>query len=303
MRRAALLLAVLSGCSKGPADKAFPSDARDVMRSATIVEAIRVHVPEGKDRQADWFAWTTKTGPVALDASRSKRLVDVLLDNATYYTGPPKACLPMPGVKYRFVQGTRSVAVMLCYECRQLFGRFSWGGGGFGDFDHGAPVLEEIAKQLFPSDGEIQSLTGLGTPAKAGPWKDLATGIQTATAVEAWRIAGKAESAGTYFDYQEVEGPVPLDKKSVSALVAALSDPKAVREAARPCSPSPGVKLKFTRPDPAPVWVFLCFECNELSVWEAKAEHERRLFDDARPALLAVLKPLFPRDEGIQHLK
>jgi hypothetical protein len=58
------------------------------------------------------------------------------------------------------------------------------------------------------------------------------------------------------------------------ALTAALSDPHGVKPGARPCSPHPGVKLRFSRPGPYPIWVFLCFECNELSVYEGKASRD-----------------------------
>jgi hypothetical protein len=156
-----LSLFSLLGCSDGPADRVWHRVSRGVIRSATTVEAYLIDVPErapGKTVEHDWWKWPMKAGPVALDAATAKRLVDVFLDDASYYTGPPKACLPQPGVKYRFVRGTEVVTVLVCYECQQLMVQDPGGGGGSGDFDPAGPALVAIVKQLFPKDPGIQRL-------------------------------------------------------------------------------------------------------------------------------------------------
>lgn len=313
MRRIALLAVLAAGgCSDGPSDKAFPGGAAAVLRSAKTVEAFRIDVPErepGKSFEPDWWKWPMKAGPAAVDAGTAARLAQILLDDRSYHTGAPKACLPQPGVKFRFVDGARSVTLLVCYECRQFMSQNSWGGGGAGDFDPGAPALEEIAKELFPKDGAIQALTGLATPRKTEDWKGLAAGIEAAITIEAWLIAGGVPTPGgaprpsSYFEYPETAGPVVLSKPAAAALTAILSDPKLVVPGARPCVPHPGVKFRFTRPSPYPVWVFLCFECSELFVYEGKAPQDGALFDAARSQLIAVLKPLFPKDEGLQGMK
>jgi len=156
---------------------------------------------------------------------------------------------------------------------------------------------------VFPKDGEIQSLVGLATPQRSVAWKDLATGIETATTVDVWRIEGDLKGGESYFEYKELAGPVTLHHADASGLKAILSDSSLTKEGAQPCELRPGVKLRFNRPDPYPVWVFLCFECDELIVYEGKTPCDGRLFKEGRSKLLAVVKPLFPKDDFIQGLK
>lgn len=314
MKRLALWgVLALAGCSDGPSDKAFSGAARSIMNGATVVEAYRIQTPPQGERptELDWWKWPMKSGPVTLDAATSANLTGFLLDDRTYYTGPPKACIPIPGVKFRFVRGAEAVSVLMCYECRQLMVSVTGGRGGSGDFDRAAPALEQIAKKLFPGDREIQSLQGMTSPPPA-PWKDLATGIKDAVSVEAWLIAGggppvaprpgvpEEKPPSSYFDYKEISGPVTLGAGSAKELTAALSG---LKTGARPCIPAPGVKLKFNRPTLHPVWVFICFECNELFVYEGLASQDACTIDDVRSQLLAALKPLFPKDPDFQRLK
>jgi hypothetical protein len=135
--------------------------SQDVLRNATRVEASLLVVPDGASGQRgelDYWSWPRKGAAVTVDAATSNRIADLLLDEASYYRGPPKKCLPMPGVQLRFERGTSVVSVLLCLECRILAVRGPGGRSDLDDFDPAAPALLEIVKTLFPKDPVIQSL-------------------------------------------------------------------------------------------------------------------------------------------------
>lgn len=153
------LLALL-GCGDARFGQMW-SGNQDVLRNATKVEAALLVVPDGpagKPGALDYWSWPRKGAPVALDAATAKRAADLLLDEASYYRGPPKACLPMPGVELRFERGTTVVRVLLCLECRILAVRGPGGRADMDDFDPAAPALLEIVKKLFPDDPVIRLL-------------------------------------------------------------------------------------------------------------------------------------------------
>jgi hypothetical protein len=153
------LLALL-GCGDARFGQVW-SGSQDVLRNATRVEASLLIVPDGPSGQRgelDYWSWPRKGAAVTVDAATSKRIADLLLDEASYYRGPPKKCLPMPGVQLRFERGTSVVSVLLCLECRILAVRGPGGRSDLDDFDPVAPALLEIVKTLFPKDPVIQSL-------------------------------------------------------------------------------------------------------------------------------------------------
>jgi hypothetical protein len=155
-----LALCALLGCGDARFDQVW-SGSRDVLRNATKVEASLLVVPDGpsgKRGQVDYWTWPRKGAPVVLDAATSKRVADLLLDEASYYRGSPKQCLPMPGVVLRFERGTSVASVLLCLECRILFVRGPGGQVGTDDFDPAAPAFLAIVKTLFPKDPVIQNL-------------------------------------------------------------------------------------------------------------------------------------------------
>src|SRR3954469_12013382 len=146
MRWAILALGALAGCGDARFGQVW-SGSRDVLRNATKVEASLLVVPDGpsgKRGGLDYWSWPRKGTPVVLDAATSKRVADLLLDEASYYRGPPKQCLPMPGVQLRFERGTSVVSVLLCLECRILAVRGPGGRTGMDDFDPAAPALLKI---------------------------------------------------------------------------------------------------------------------------------------------------------------
>ena len=153
------LLALL-GCGDARFGQVW-SGSQDVLRNATRVEASLLVVPDGpsgKPGEPDYWSWPRKGAPVTLDAATAQRIKDLLLDEKSYYRGPPKKCLPMPGVQMRFDRGTSSASVLFCLECRILFVRGPGGQVGMDDFDPAAPALLEIVKKLFPADPVIQRL-------------------------------------------------------------------------------------------------------------------------------------------------
>jgi len=155
----AALLALL-GCGDARFGQVW-SGSQDVLRNATRVEASLLAVPDGpsgKRGELHYWSWPRKGSAVTVDAATSKRFADLLLDEASYYRGSPKQCLPMPGVELRFERGTSAVSVLLCLECRILAVRGPGGRTGMDDFDPAAPALLEIVKTLFPKDPVIQSL-------------------------------------------------------------------------------------------------------------------------------------------------
>lgn len=153
-------LAVLAGCGDARFGQVW-SGSKDVVLHADKVEASLLVVPDGpsgKPGALDYWSWPRKGAAVTVDAATSKRVADLLLNEASYYRGPPKQCLPMPGVQLRFERGTSAVSVLLCLECRILAVRGPGGQTGMDDFDPAAPALLEIVKKLFPADPVIQGL-------------------------------------------------------------------------------------------------------------------------------------------------
>jgi hypothetical protein len=158
--RAAVALLALIGCGDARFGQVW-NGSRAVVENATKVEAALLVVPDGpsgKPGELDYWSWPRKGAPAALDAATSKRVADLLLDEKSYYRGPPKKCLPMPGVELRFERGTAVASVLLCLECRILAVRGPGGQTALDDFDPAAPALLEIVKKLFPADPVIRLL-------------------------------------------------------------------------------------------------------------------------------------------------
>ncbi|HET7624870.1 MAG TPA: hypothetical protein VFM25_06345, partial [Verrucomicrobiae bacterium] len=66
------------------------------------------------------------------------------------------------------------------------------------------------------------------------------------------------------------------------------------------CSPNYGVRIRFIRPGKK-LDVYLCFGCEILLVRTPDGWKEEN-FDLGRPALVELLKQLFPKDEEIKKL-
>jgi hypothetical protein len=158
---AILALLLTAGCGGDYRYGRVWSGSKAVVLNADKVEASLLVVPDGpsgKPGELDYWSWPRKGAPVALDAAAAQRVKDLLLDEASYYRGPPKKCLPMPGVQLRFERGTSAVSVLLCLECRILAVRGPDGHVGMDDFDPAAPALLAIVQKLFPGDPVIRRL-------------------------------------------------------------------------------------------------------------------------------------------------
>ena len=73
-------------------------------------------------------------------------------------------------------------------------------------------------------------------------------------------------------------------------------------DSAKSCKPNYGVRIQFNSGDDR-VDVLLCFECRILAVYHNDKSGGGEDFDNANPALIAVVKRLFPDDREIQNLK
>lgn len=163
-----LVLLGLAGCGDPQFEKVW-SESQGALKSATKVELAWLAVPgppppvpgdqtPPKPPDMNYWSWSTKGMASVADAAAAKKIVDVLLDEKSYYRGPPKACLPMPGVKLHFIADKREVTVLICFECRTLFVKGPEGSQSADDFDPGAPALIAALKSAFPKDAGIQSL-------------------------------------------------------------------------------------------------------------------------------------------------
>ena len=91
------------------------------------------------------------------------RLATIFLEPATYRFDVAKACIFDPGVGFRVWSGSRSIDLLLCFNCDEFQFIARDGGGqvvhsGGEDFDSSRPALLMLAREAFPGDQEIQSL-------------------------------------------------------------------------------------------------------------------------------------------------
>ena len=156
MRKVLALLLLCGGCAGDARFNKVWSGLESTITSPTRVEAFRITASKP---DMDYLKWAETAGPILLDGPTSKELAGILLDSKGYYRGPPKACIPTPGVKLRFTpaNGT-TVWVYLCFECRILIVYEGQSLRGSDDFDPAAPALAALVKKLFPKDPEIQAL-------------------------------------------------------------------------------------------------------------------------------------------------
>jgi hypothetical protein len=160
MKKKAWVLILLAGCSGDAKFSKIWGDLRGTIGSPTKVEAYRIVMPEpkaGAGLNMDYATWKVTAGPIVLDAPTAQQLGAILLDAKSYYRGPPKSCLPLPGVRLIFTDGRRTVTLLVCLECSIVMVSSSDGHGGGDDFDPAAPAIVAIMKKLFPKDPEIQA--------------------------------------------------------------------------------------------------------------------------------------------------
>ena len=92
------------------------------------------------------------------------RLAAVLLDEKTYYFEGAKGCEFVAGVAFRVHGKGEPVDVVLCFSCNELVvyvadPETKETARKREDFDDARPALVKLAKEAFPDDRVIQSLT------------------------------------------------------------------------------------------------------------------------------------------------
>jgi hypothetical protein len=87
-----------------------------------------------------------------------KQLAALLLDPRSYVWNEAKGCDPLYGVRLEFKRKDETVDVIFCFECDILTVYHNGVAGSGEDFDPIRPALVPLMKEIFPKDGEIQSL-------------------------------------------------------------------------------------------------------------------------------------------------
>ncbi len=150
----------------------------------------------------------------------------------------------------------------------------------------------------------LMTACGGGDPKVDALWAGLEGAVRSPQKVEAFRLAQPDKPEMDYPAVKETAGPVALDASSTKEVSTLLLDPASYyRGAPKKCLPTPGVKLKFTGSSGSAVWVYLCFECKILIVYDGSTLRGQDDFDPAAPALATIVKKLFPKDAAIQALK
>lgn len=126
--------------------------------------------------------------------------------------------------------------------------------------------------------------------------------LESPTRIEAWRIKAGPNRETTN------QPPRDLDTALARDLAAVLLDGRTYSfDLAKGCEFRPGVGLRVWR-DKQSFDVILCFSCSELKIDGPDPTTKDRPyttedFDNARPALVALVKRAFPDDAEIQALK
>jgi len=152
------------------------------------------------------------------------------------------------------------------------------------------------------------ALLGCGDARFDQVWSDSRDVVQNATKVEASLLAvpdGPSGKPGEldYWSWPRRGGAVTVDSAAAKRLADLLLDEKSYyRGSPKQCLPMPGVQVRFER-GTSVVSVLFCFECRILAVRGPGGRTGMDDFDSAAPALLEIVKKLFPDDPGIRLLK
>lgn len=167
--------AVLSGCSAAPPANPSSSNSEPAAKPIANVqqmfggkeavglfsrfdkaEAFRI---QDSEYQKTIDAYTTVSGPVALDQDEGRKLANLLSDEKSYLWELSKACGdPVYGVRIRFTRGEATLDVLFCFKCDVLLAYWNGKSVGGEDFDPIQPHLVALMKSLFPQDDVIQKL-------------------------------------------------------------------------------------------------------------------------------------------------
>lgn len=131
---------------------------------------------------------------------------------------------------------------------------------------------------------------------------EVAAIVKSPATVTAYRLADSSTYRAKIADYKTVGDPVDVDAETMKQLAETLLDPRGyLWDLAKGCDPLYGVRLEFKRKDET-VDVVFCFQCDILSVYHNGVAGESEDFDPIRPALVPLMKKIFPKDGEIQSL-
>ncbi len=129
--------------------------------------------------------------------------------------------------------------------------------------------------------------------------------LRYAEQVEAYRIGELADrdnwqNAGLA-DYPILKGPLAVAPADIQTLTSTLQDRDSYSRVPKGCTPLPGVRVDFVHGNDR-LSVLLCFECDSALYYLNDKIAGGGNFDPARPALVRIVRPLFPNDPKIQSL-
>jgi hypothetical protein len=131
---------------------------------------------------------------------------------------------------------------------------------------------------------------------------DVAAIVKSPATVTAYRLADSSTYREKIADYKTVGDPVDVDAETTTKLAAVLLEPRGyLWDLAKGCDPLYGVRLEFKRKDET-VDVVFCFQCDILTVYHNGVAGASEDFDPLRPALVPLMKTIFPKDGEIQSL-
>jgi hypothetical protein len=142
--------------------------------------------------------------------------------------------------------------------------------------------------------GSTANLQAVQSPEKVQIWKT--EGFLT-------RQSGSPPEQSAFYRKAGEAKTVPPDL--AKSLIEKLSNPSSYYDAgnsAKACIPMPGFVLGFTG-EKQEVDVFLCFECDILTVQAGESFKAQGDFDPSHNELLRVIKALYPNDEKVQSLR
>ena len=134
-----------------------------MMKSAKKVTACRLELK--KDAEGEKMYEGSENldnydeGPdVVVSSAQVTHLRKIFASPGTYGFEIAKPCIPVSGVRIRFVAADSVVDINLCFDCNILEVRRDGKGVGGEDFDSAEKELIALTQQLFPDDPEIQAL-------------------------------------------------------------------------------------------------------------------------------------------------
>lgn len=172
-----------------------------------------------------------------------------------------------------------------------------WGGLAERSSALAARVERDEAAWALAAAGDGEVVEALGGPLGYVTFK-------RARRAQAWRLGsgeGPATTASLH-GYGVLAGPVAVDAEQVRALAEVLESPRATRVSAKRCGFSPGVAVRWQDGAHA-LDVLICFSCDDLQYYfDGEVVDHPYDFMRVRPALVAAVKTMFPRDEELQAL-